>query len=441
MKGMIRELAFPIAQAVGPNEPLSTDLRWLRFPQGTPETITMFFAVLVAVVLAVIVTLLIQGWVQSLLDMLPRRIRKARAEEFRRLEPELRAALERLIPFASIKAPTDLIHDAASLEHAIAAYVAQAPLQEDLSAFTRLRRRLGMTVMNPAIKVASTRQLLPDLTVRVVATVGAEWLDLYCPILDISERHLLIDAPYQAEISNLLTQHPEVFLIYWREHDGETAFRVRLVPIHSGHMSAFRCDHALQTEDAAARQDFRLTIDLPATYQFMDRQSLIQHKPAAQDVVAIRGEARLVNLSNGGAALVCDRPLSEHGFAQLHFALRDVQPKGSAVLERPVRVMMEVLSSNPTPGGKTLVHGQFRGISAEARGWIHSFLMHEQYKRIQMREQVVVNTAAPNPATSALAAPVSPAAGEAASTPAARASPAAAGAASKSATPPRRAGE
>lgn len=387
------KLGWMLAQAVTPDEPLSSNLQWLRFPQGTDETITMFFVVTLAIVLTVIATIFIQGWVQTLLDKIPRTPRKHVDDLLQRLEPESRAALELLMPLAGLKAPGGLLHDANLLEQAIARYVAQAPAPEDLSAFTRLRRRLGLTAMNPSTPMISTRQLLPDLTVRLMATIGSERLDLYCQLLEVSERYLLIDMPYDREIYSLLSLHPDVFLVFWRESDGETAFKVHLISIHSGRISAFRCEHALRSGDAAARQDFRLTMDLPVSYQFLDRGSLALHQQAGKEVTPVRGEARLVDLSEGGAALLCDQPLADHGFAQLHFSLKDQTLK-----DRPIRAMLEVLTQTPAPDGKTLVRGHFRGTSHETRGLIHGFLTREQFKRIQMREHLVVSTKEAPPA-------------------------------------------
>ncbi len=381
------KIGWVLAQAATPEQPLSSDLTWLRLPQGTQETITMFFVVMLAIVLSVIATLLIQGWVQKLLDKIPRAPRKQTDELWQRLEPELRAAVDLLMPAAGVKAPRGLLRDANLLEQAVARYVAQAPPQEDLSAFTHLRRRLGLTAMNPDTPMISTRQLLPDLTVRLMATIGTERLDLYCPLLEVSERFLLIDMPYEREIYSLLSLHPDVFLMYWRESDGETAFKVHLMPIHSGRISAFRCEHALRSGEAAARQDFRLTMDLPVSYQFLDRGSLALHQHGGKEVTPVRGEARLVDLSEGGAALLCDQPLADRGFAQLHFSLKD-----SSLKDRPLRVMMEVLTQTPAPNGKTLVRGHFRGTSPETRGLFHGFLTHEQFKRIQTREHLVIST-------------------------------------------------
>jgi len=369
-----------LAQAVPPGESLSSDLRWLRIPEGTSETVTMFFAVMMAIVITVIATLFLQGWLQRLLNRIRRKPVRHANPMLQRLEAELRDAADRLKLVAGLKDAEDLLHDTKMLEPAIARYVAQAPLVEDLSAFTRLRRRLVMTAMNPNMEIVSTRQLLPDLIVRLVATIGQDRLDLYCPLLEVSERHLLIDLPYQREIFDLLSQHPDAFLLYWRESDGETAFKVHLMPILSGHISAFRCEHALRSEEAAARQDFRLTMDLPVTFQFVGRQALALHKQTGHDVTAVKGEARMVDLSHGGAALICDQPLEEHGFAQLHFSLKD----------QPVRVMMEVLSQGPAAGGKTLVRGHFRGMTSEASGRLHTFLSQEQFRRIQLREVFVV---------------------------------------------------
>jgi hypothetical protein len=374
-----------LAQIAEPGQSLSTDLKWLRIPQGTSDTITMFFAVMMGIVITVIATLFLQGWLQKLLNRIRRKPVPYTNPMLQRLETDLREAAERLKPLAGVKNAEDLLHDTKILEPAIARYVAQAPLVEDLSAFSKLRRRLVMTAMNPNMEVVSTRQLLPDLIVRLLATVGQDKLDLYCPILEVSERYLLIDLPYQREIFDLLRGNPDAFLLFWRESDGETAFKVHLMAIQSGHISAFRCEHALRSEEAAARQDFRLTMDLSATFQFVDRQALALHKQTGQDVTAVKGEARMVDLSHGGAALICDRPLEERGFAQLHFMLRD----------QPIRVMMEVLNQGPAAGGKTLVRGHFRGLTPEASGRLHSFLTQEQFKRIQSREVIRVSQGPP----------------------------------------------
>ena len=377
-----------LAQVPNPDqEPLSTNLQWLRIPQGNTATITMFFFVMMAIVVTVLVTLLIQGWLQNLLNRLPHRGNGRANLIAQRLDPELRAILDRLKPDAESKHVEELLTDSAKFEHAVARHVERAPLQEDLSGFGRLRRRVGLTAMNPLTEVVSTRQLLPDLTVRIVASIGPEKLDLYCPLLEVNERHLLIDVPYQHEYFELLTQHPDVYLLFWRESDGETAFKVHLLPLHSGHISAFRCEHAMRSEDAAARTDFRLTVDIPVAYQFLDMESLAARKQGSKEVAPVRGEARLVDLSHGGAAFLSEAHLSEHGFAQLHFTLGD----------RPVRLMLEVLHQVTLPDGKILVRGKFRGLTPELGGMLHAYLSKEQFKRIQMHPALRVGTRAAEP--------------------------------------------
>ena len=185
-----------LAQVVEPGQPLSTNLKWLRIPEGNSATITMFFAMMMVTVIAVLATLFLQGWLQRLVNRIRRKPVPYTNPMLSRLEAALREAAEQLKPLAGVKDAEDLLHDTKVLEPAIARYVERAPLVEDLSAFTKLRRRLVMTVMNPNMAVVSTRQLLPDLIVRIVTTVGQDRLDLYCPILEVSERYLLIDMPY-----------------------------------------------------------------------------------------------------------------------------------------------------------------------------------------------------------------------------------------------------
>jgi hypothetical protein len=383
-------LGWVLAQAVAPPDAstaLSTDLRWLRLPSANTDTIVMTLFVLMAVAVIVIATLLAQSWFQSLLGRFPRANKRTANQQVSRLEPELQELLNRLTPLSGLKSAWQLIQDPLRIEEAVARYVADAPLSEDLKIVSRFRRKLGLTVMNAAVPVTSTRQLLPDLIVRLVASIGTDKLDVYCPLLEVSERYFLVDLPYHRDLYNLLKKHPDVFLLYWRESDGETPFRVHLVPLESERISAFRCEHVLRSEDDGNRQDFRLTMDLPTNYQFVERDALMEHRQSGKEISATKGEARLVDLSHGGAALLCDRPLDVHGFAQLHFDLR-----GHAM-----RVMMEVLKLHEAPEGKTLVHGQFRGLTPEMRGRLHSALTNEQFKRIQLREAIVVNTRTPEP--------------------------------------------
>jgi hypothetical protein len=378
---MVWERTLWLLAQVDANQSLSTNLKWLSFPQATSETVTMFIFVMVAIVLTFIVTLLLNQWFQALLDKLPHRKKQKSVAIAERLEPDMRLTLDRLKPVAGIRHIEDLLTDPAKFEQAVAAYVAAAPLQENLNGIGLLRRRIGFTVMNPLTEVISTRQLLPDLTVRLVATVGDEKLDLYCPLLEATERHLLIDVPYQREIYELLRQHPDVFLLYWRESDGETAFKVKLLPLHTDHISAFRCVHALRAEDAG-RTDFRLTVDLPVSYQFVDLHSVMEHRESGKEVSAIRGEGKIVDLSHGGASFLSDHALLDHGFAQLHFTVGD----------QPVRVMLEVLNQSPAGDGKTLVRGKFRGLSPELAGFLNGFLTREQFKRIQQHPNILVDT-------------------------------------------------
>ena len=385
------KVLYILGQVQAPDQPLSQDLRWLRFPHATPESITMLLVVLLAIVLTVIVTLLVQGAVQRLLDKIPRRARARSIELVQRLDPDLREVLDRLKPDAGTRHVERLLADPMRFEEAVARHVARAPLGEDLSGFERIRRRLLLTVMNPAVEVVSTRQLLPNLTVRILAAIGPEKLDLYCPLLDVTERHLLIDVPYQKEIYDLLSANPDVFLLYWRESGGEAAFKVHLMPVHSGHLSAFQCEHAMRSEETAARTDFRLTVDMPVTYQFLDLEALAARRQGGEVRAPIRGEGRLVDLSYGGAAFLSGSSLAEHGFAQLHFTLN----------ERPMRLMLEVLTQTAEPDGKTLVRGRFRGAAPELSGALHGFLSQEQYKRVMAHPALKVEIGKEGPAASA----------------------------------------
>ncbi len=238
--------------------------------------------------------------------------------------------------------------------------------------------------MNPELGLVSTRQLLQDLPVRIEAMIGGEKLDLYCTLLAVDERYLLLDLPQDAEVRRLLRTHRDVLLLVWRENGGEAVFRITLEPLEDGDVVAFRARHAFRDTTAQQRTAFRLAVDLPATYQFVQRGELARRLGRAGEPRHLsRGDARITDLSFGGASLIVSEPLEERGLAQLHF---DLQGK-------PVRLMLEVLSTTALTGGGWLVRGQFRGLGEDARVRLHAVLTREQLRRLRERESVRVRQA------------------------------------------------
>ncbi len=366
------------------------DLSFLRFPEGSPEQIKWFFIVIMGIAVVVVVTLVVERFYSNWSNARPRRNTQKGARQLRHMEPELQAAVNRLVPFAGGEKGALLVQDVSVFESAVHQMIA-AGQDHDLLGITKLRRHLHMTVMNSNIEIVSTRQLMADLPVRIVASLGTERVDLYCSLLEVNERFLLIDLPYQQETYDMLTQNPEVLLLYWRQSGErpEAPFRVRLEPIQAGQISAFRCAHALVSEEMAQRSDFRLTVDLLVTYQFVSRDQLVVRKQTGQEVSLVKGEARLIDLSQSGAAFLADLALSEGGFAQVTFALRDT----------PIRMMLEVLDQAQREDGKYLVRGHFRGMSQEMRARLQNYLSREQIKRLQLKEAFVQRTTEAPPST------------------------------------------
>lgn len=355
--------------------PLS-DLSFFRFPELTPEVVRDIVILVILLSLTILLTVLAQLWIQQWARSRRRRRSFDRISSERHMDPPVRAVLSRLLRFSGLKDEFELVRDAHAFEAAVERLVTEGS-EEELVDLATLRRTLHLNVMNPELDLVSSRQLLRDLRVRLVATIGAEKLDLYCGLFGVSEEYLLINLPYQKEIYRMLSEHPRVVLLYWREQEGEALFRVTLEPIDEKDFQAVRARHAFRDTQSEHRAAFRLSVDLPVAYQYLDRSQLGRRRSGGNTARKLRqGEGRLVDISYGGASLVVEELLGERGFLQLRFQLH----------KHPMRMMLEALSCTPMAEGRFLLRGQFRGPGEEARIRLHNTLTREQIKRLREKE-------------------------------------------------------
>jgi uncharacterized protein YjiS (DUF1127 family) len=355
--------------------PLS-DLSFFRFPELTPEVMRNILLLVVLLALTVLITVAGQRWLQTWNRRRRQRRALGRIASAQHMPPATREVLTRLMHEAGADDAFSLVHDAEGYEAAVERLAAEAD-EETLEHLARLRRMFHLNVMNPEQALISTRQLLADLPVRLLADIGVEKLDVYCAVLGTDERHLLLDLPRNEEILHLLRAHPQVLLVHWREPEGETVFRITLEPIGEGAFPAFRARHVHRDAEAANRSAFRLSVDLPVSYQFLERSELARLRGARGGGRRLsEGEGRLIDLSYGGASFVAPEPLGDRGFAQLRFQLH----------AQPLSLMLEVLSRAPLGEGGFLVRGQFRGLGEEARVKLNGILSREQIKRLREKE-------------------------------------------------------
>ncbi|HEX7928533.1 MAG TPA: PilZ domain-containing protein [bacterium] len=366
-------LPYVLAQATSPN---MQDLKFLRMPEGTQEGVIQVLWVLLLIVGTVVVTIVLQriwsAWVASLPSK-----KSVKQKAGPRLSEKQQAALDLLRFYTEPLKLNHVLTDARVFETAVEKAL-MAASDEDLADITALRRHMRMTVMNHDIAVVSTRQLLESLPVRLIVNLGDERLDLYCSMLDVNERFMLIDLPYHEDIYKLLMRHPRVTLVYWHEETGEALFDITLEAIQQGDISMFRAQHVLRDEHSSQRADFRLSVDIPVHYACVTKEQLAKHKETGAQFSAIKGEGRIIDLSHGGGALITQQPLPEEGIAQLNFKLED----------QPVRMMLQVLTAHPAEGGKHMARGKFRGAQPDSRSRLEAFITREQLSRLRNKETV-----------------------------------------------------
>lgn len=370
------------------DKPILSDLSFFRFPPVTGEVVRNIVLVVILMVMTILVTIVIQRWLQE------RHERRRERANFARLAGRydgkrvVNDILEKLLAFSEYKDTMALVRDSMAFEQAVEHIVARHD-PDDLEALALARRTFHLNVMNPNLKLVSTRQLLPDLPVRIVARVEDQLLDVYCALLRVDEEFLLLDLPQERELLDTLTEREQVQLMFWRDAEGETAFSIKLERVGTEQMTMLRARHALKTDAMAQRKDFRLTVQQPLRFTYLSARQLGQRKEKGATGEPLQGEGQLVNLSYGGASFLTTAPLEAGGIAQITFP---VHQKG-------VRAMLEILQVDAGGDGRLLARGRFRSIPDEARGQLNNYLYREQVKRL--RERQVIDTRARDGAAAA----------------------------------------
>ena len=292
-----------------------------RFPELNTDALANFGWLLLLLAATALATVIIHRMLER------RHARRARRHALERLSTELQfphhlqQLLALLVRISGHKEGSDLLRDAWTFEHAVQRLYDE-DTYADQEAVQELRRHFHLNVSNPHLDTESTRQLLADQAIRLIASVEGETLDLYCTLVDVNESFLLIHLPEEPEIHALLEANPSVRLVVWREHEGETVFRTPLEFVPSEGMMLVHAKHAFRSKEQMKRSDFRLAVDFPVTYRYVERGQLNKLSAAERQELDMRhGEGRMVDMSYGGAAFAADQQLSPGGFAQLKFSL------------------------------------------------------------------------------------------------------------------------
>lgn len=353
------------------------DLSFLRFPELTPGVLQSIMLLFLLLALTVLATVVVQ---RIVLQQGERRRERARVEQ--------RVAhasggergmhlLGELAAYVEERYPEQLAGDPARYEEAVERMLAREP--QRAPELRTLRRGLRMNVMNPDVPVLSTRQMLEELPVRIVASMGEERLDLYCTLLSVDEQRLLIQLPFEEDIHTVLTRQPQVNLLYWREREGETVFNLTLEPVEVGHMAVYRAAHGFRDETAGQRAAYRLTVDWPVFYRYLAPEQLRSaREQGAKRPRPVEGNGRMVDVGYGGAAFSAPQAMQVGGLVQVQCTLSD----------KPFHAMLAVHTCAPQEGGRYLVRGAWRGMQDDMRALLSGTLQREQLKRLRQKELI-----------------------------------------------------
>ena len=212
----------------------------------------------------------------------------------------------------------------------------------------------------------STRDFQPNLLVNICLAKGATQL-LPSVLVELDDGQLTFRMTRRESVYNyrpgdrllLHVPHPEAMYIA----------PVDVLAISSDQRQ-ITVGHALPREFQVRqyREFWRVDIDMPIRFHVVTRDG--DPEPAFEGVQ----EGKVINLSGGGAALICDKPLQRghHLRFPLYLADRVLNPVVARVLEAVV-----------LPGNKTRAHMVFAGITPEERDQIIRSLFQWQRERLQ----------------------------------------------------------
>jgi hypothetical protein len=370
---------------------LLRDLTVFRFSETSAQALSNLALVLVTVLVLYILTLIVQRQVRRWRARRARRRVTERVTEELRFPRHLRDMLERLTQISGLSDSDQLTRDAWAFEHAVQRLYDE-DTEADVDAVSDLRELMHLNVRNPSLRTESTRQLVAEQPVRILAHVEGETLDLYCSLVEVNELYMLIHIPEDADIHAVLQADPRVRLVVWREHEGETQFRTRLEFVPNEGMALAHAQHAFRAEEPAKRSDLRLRVDIPLTWRYVewDAVARLKAKPG-QTIGARTGQGRLLDLGYNGAAFAAAEALAKGGLAQVRFALD----------QKPLHAMLEITSQEKSSAG-WIHRGRIRGITHESRNRVYSFLSREQVARLRerglLKHETKTEPAEPSPA-------------------------------------------
>ncbi|MDH4122154.1 MAG: PilZ domain-containing protein [Deltaproteobacteria bacterium] len=353
------------------------DLSWLRFPVPSPQEVGWLIFVFMVIGAVVLAFMTVQWWRYRRLLAQSERNTYYKLSGLQNMTPRHQELLAELHRYANVRKDFQLLQSSEEFENAWDRWRADHPGRD--VELDNLRRALRMTVMNPSMELTHTRQLMRDLPVRVVTSVEQERLDVYCSIMSTTADHLLLNIPEDPEIQWVLTQNPDVQLIFWRERDGEVLFPITLEVVEAGGMRMFRAAHAFRNTEAR-RAKYRLSVNLPITFHYLPPEEISRRKnPQGQEPPAglpEESKGRVIDLSFGGASFLCKEKLEEKGLVRMMLTIHN----------KPTVVIAEVLEANATEDGGWRHHVHIRGVDAEGRTALNTFLSREQVKRLREKE-------------------------------------------------------
>lgn len=245
----------------------------------------------------------------------------------------------------------------------------QSPSSQLVEQLTRIRQGLYSSIyVVPPLR--STRDFQPNLVVNVCLAKGATAL-LPAVLVEQDDGQLTfrltrkeVVFPYRIEDRLLLhVPHPEAMYIA----------PVRVLALSSDQRQ-ITVSHTPPREFQVRqyREFWRVDLEMPVRFQAITRSG------EAEAALPGNRDGKLINLSGGGAALLCDGPLprGQHLRFPLYLADRVLNP-----------VVARVIESVPLPGERCRAHLIFTGITPEERDQIIRSLFQWQRERLQQNTQ------------------------------------------------------
>lgn len=230
------------------------------------------------------------------------------------LASEERRLVEELAGGTTSEFVSPILEEVENFEKKVEEWKAQPHENKELQRVFNLRQRLGYDFGNKRCQFIRTQMLNPGLEKKLECQLPiTEKVVLFMtPILDVTESRIVIKPPTIKGKPANLKKFPYLICKIRRDDDAEYEFKLPVLNQISGKMNVVVLGHAKEINKMFIRESDRIECQIQSTFAILNDQQLEQKmtagKKAKGEMVLDTFDAMIVDISQGGAKIVTQKP-------------------------------------------------------------------------------------------------------------------------------------